>query len=167
MTIACRGFSLIEVLVASAVIAVGFAGLTSMLALSSYAVREGRHRSVAVALADERAEQIRAARWDASGDCLGLSPSPASAPVTDGCPGRGASFSPFPDERAGSLPAPFESFAREVRVLACAAGLCPLASDDLRLVSIAVSYPPTSGWGGRTSAAEQVVLVTHLVGRQR
>ena len=162
-----QGFTLVEVLVASAIIAVGLAGLTGMLALSSYAAREGRYRSVAVALADERAEQIRAARWDATGDCLGLSPSPATPPLTDECPGQGGGFSPFPDERAGDLPSPFEQFARVARVLPCAAGVCPLASGDLRLVTVTVSYTPTSGVGANASGADQALTVSHLVGRRR
>lgn len=167
MTTGERGFSLVEVLVASTVIAVGFAGLTGMLALSSYAAREGRYRSAAVALADERVELIRATRWDATGDCLGLSPSPADPPVTGGCPGQGAGLAPFPDERTGALPSPFEQFSRRARVLPCTDGVCPVASDDLRFVTVTVSYTPTSGLGGNASGAEQAVTVTHLVGRRR
>ena len=167
MTTRERGFSLVEVLVAASVIAVGFAGLAGMLALSSYAVREGRYRSVAVALADERAEQIRAARWDGTGDCLGLSPSPAFPPVTDECPGQGAGFPPFPDERAGALPPPFEQFSRAARVLSCAAAGCPVISPDLRLVTVTVSYTPTSGLGGSVSGADQSIVVSRLVGRKR
>lgn len=167
MTPRDRGFSLVEVLVAAAVIAVGFAGLAGTLALSSYVVREGRYHSVAVALADERAEQIRAARWDGIGDCLGLSPSPAFPPVTDECPGHGTGFPPFPDERAGALPPPFEQFSRAARVLSCAAGACPVISPDLRLVTVAVSYTPTSGLGGNLSGADQSVMVSLLVGRRR
>jgi prepilin-type N-terminal cleavage/methylation domain-containing protein len=162
-----RGFSLVEVLVAASVIAIGFAGLAGMLALSSYGVREGRYRSVAVALADERAEQIRTARWDGTGDCLGLSPSPAFPPVTDECPGQGVGFPPFPDERTGALPPPFEQFSRAARVLSCAAEVCPVISPDLRLVTVTVSYTPTSGLGGNVTGADQSIVVNRLVGRKR
>jgi hypothetical protein len=159
------GFGLVEVLVAAAVIAVGFAGLGSALALSSASVRDGRHRSVAVALAAERSEQLRAAQWDAGGDCLGLSPAPSLPPLTDGCPGRGAGFSPFPDERAGALPPPFEQFSRVARVVSCAAAACPIASPDLRLVTVGVSYPALPGSGG-APGVEQSVAVSRLVGRR-
>jgi prepilin-type N-terminal cleavage/methylation domain-containing protein len=162
-----RGFSLVEVLVASTIVAVGFAGLAGMVALSSYAVREGRHRSVAVALADERAEHLHAAPWDAATDCLGLSPAAALPPVTDDCPGHGAGFAPFPDERAGALPPPFEQFSRVTRVLPCAAGLCAVSSADLRLATITVFYTPTSGVGGNASGVDQSVAVNRLVGRRR
>jgi prepilin-type N-terminal cleavage/methylation domain-containing protein len=167
MTTRERGFSLVEVLVASTIVAVGFAGLAGMVALSSYAVREGRYRSVAVALADERAEQLQAVRWDGAGDCLGLSPAPAFPPVTDECPGHGAGFAPFPDEPAGALPPPFEQFARAARVRPCAAGACAVTSADLRLVTITVSYTPTSGVGSNASGIDQSVAVTRLVGRRR
>jgi prepilin-type N-terminal cleavage/methylation domain-containing protein len=162
-----RGFSLVEVLVASTVIAVGFSGLTGMLALSSSAAREGRYHSMAVALADERVEHLRAARWDGAGDCLGLSPSHAEPPLTDACPGRGAALSGFPDEPAGSLPSPFEQFSRQVRVAPCAGAACPIATADLRLVAVTVSYPPAPGWGGLPSPGAQNVRVTQLMGRRR
>lgn len=162
-----RGFTLVEVLIAAAVIAVGFAGLAGMLALSSYGVREGRHRSVAVGLADERAEQLAAARWDGSGDCLGLSPSSALPPVTAECPGHGAGYAPFPDELAGTLPPPFEAFARAVRVQSCAAaGACPVGSSELRLITAVVSYTPTSALGGALPGVHQSVAVSRLVGRK-
>jgi prepilin-type N-terminal cleavage/methylation domain-containing protein len=161
-----RGFTLVEVLVAAAVITVGFAGLTGMLALSSYGVREGRYRSVAVGLADERAEQIAAVRWDTSGDCLGVSPTSAHPPVTAECPGRGAGYAPLPDEVVGSLPPPFEEFARTARVESCAApAACPVLSPDLRLVTVVVSYPATSALGGRTRV-DQSVAISRLVGRK-
>jgi hypothetical protein len=153
--------------VAAAVIAVGWAGLVGMLALSSYSAREGRLRSVAVGLASERVEQLTAARWDGSGDCLGLSASPAVPPVTAGCPGRGAGHAPFPDEPPGSLAGPFELFARAARVQSCApAGACPVATPDLRLVTVVVTYTPTSARGGGLAGVRQSVAVSRLVGRK-
>jgi len=166
VTIREVGFTLVEVLVASSIIAVGFTGLTGMLALSGYASREGRYRSMAVALAQERAEQTRSARWDMTQDCLGLSPSPGEPAVTGACSGRGDGFAPFPDERAGELPSPFEQFSRRVRVLPCAAGACPIASTDLRLIAVTVSYAATSGRGG-APGIDQAVMLSQLLGRQR
>ena len=167
MTTRSSGFSLVEVIVASAVIAVGFAGLTSAMALSSSSIRDGRYRSAAVALAAERSEQIRAAQWDDDGDCLGLSPAASLPPLSDRCPGRGAGFSPFPDERAGTLPSPFERFSRTARILSCADGACPITSPDLRLVTIAVSYPSISGPKGAPGATAPSVAISRLVGRRR
>jgi hypothetical protein len=157
----------VEVVVAAAVIATGVAGLAGMMALASHGVREGRLRSVAVGLASERVEQLAAARWDRSGDCMGLSASPALPPVTVECPGRGPGYAPFPDEPTGTLPAPFEPFARMVRVQSCAAaGVCPVASSDLRLVTVVVAYPATSAQGGGPSGIRQSVEVSRLVGRK-
>jgi prepilin-type N-terminal cleavage/methylation domain-containing protein len=163
-----RGFSLAEVLVAAAIITVGFAGIVGMQALSAYSVREGRYRSMAVALVDERAEQAWAARWDGTDDCLGLSPSPALPPVTARCSGTGAGHGLFPDESPGTLPPPFEQLGRTVRVQTCAtAGTCAIATADLRLVSVTVVYSPTSGLGGNVTGAEQSMVVHRLVGRRR
>jgi hypothetical protein len=110
---------------------------------------------MAVGLADERVGQLAAARWDGSGDCLGLSPSPDLPPLTAECPGRPPGYAPFPDEAAGALPAPFERFARAARVQSCVTeGVCPAASPDLRLVTVVVSFPRSS------------VAVSRLVGRK-
>lgn len=163
-----HGFSLAEVLIAAAVLAMGFAGVVGMLALSSYGIREGRYRSMAVVLADERVEQVRAARWDGSEDCLGISPSPVLPPVTSGCSGTGAGYAPFPDEAPGTMPGPFEQFGRAVRIHTCAGtGVCSIATADLRLVTVAVVYSPTSGLGGNVSGIEQSMVVSRLVGRKR
>jgi len=136
-----RGFTLTEVLVAAGIVTIGLAGITAMLQLSVASGREGRHRSAAIFLAEERAEQLRGTTWDAAGDCLGVSPSVALPAATSTCPGAGADHVPFPDERAGTLRAPFELFTRTVRVQPCASvDTCPVASSDLRLVTIAIGY---------------------------
>jgi len=161
------GFTLAEVLVAAVIVTSGLAGITAMLQLSAYSVREGRYRSVAIFLAEERAEQIRGVTWGAGGDCLGVSPSPAMPPVASTCPGAGADHVPFPDERAGTLGAPFEPFTRTVRVQTCASpGTCSVASPDLRLVTIAISYGSTSGIGGSVGGGFQTITLRGLVAKR-
>jgi prepilin-type N-terminal cleavage/methylation domain-containing protein len=137
-----RGFTLTEVLVAAGIVTIGLAGITAMLQLSAASGSEGRHRSAAIFLAEERADQFRGTTWDAAvGDCLGVSPSVALPPATSTCPGAGADHVSFPDERAGTLRAPFELFTRTVRVQPCVSvETCPVASSDLRLVTIAIGY---------------------------
>lgn len=142
-----RGFTVVEVIVAAAILTVGLTGVIAMLRLAGHGTREGRQLTLAIVLAEERAEQVGAARWDgAVGDCLGLSPSPDLPPITSTCPGAEAGHVSFPDEPAGTLRAPFEQFARTVRVRACEVPeKCPASSSDLRLAAVAVSYPPLPG----------------------
>ena len=138
-----KGFTLAEVLVAAAIVTIGLAGVTAMLQLAVASSRDGRQRSAAIFLADERVEQVRGSTWDAAGDCLGVSPSGTLPPLTSTCHEAGADHVSFPDDRAGTLRAPFEEFTRTVRVEPCA-GLetCPVASQDLRLVTIAIGHGP-------------------------
>ncbi len=138
-----KGFTLAEVLVAAAIVTIGLAGVTAMLQLAVASSRDGRQRSAAIFLADERAEQVRGATWDAGGDCLGVSSSVALPPVTSTCHEAGADHVPFPDDRAGTLRAPFEEFTRTVRVQPCASlETCPVASHDLRLITITIGHGP-------------------------
>lgn len=128
---------------AAAIITVGLGGITAMLQLAAASGREGRQRSVAIFLATERAELLRGTSWNAAGDCLGVSPSMALPPVTSTCPEVGADHVSFPDEGTGALPPPFEAFTRTVRVQPCASReTCPVASPDLRLVTIAIGHGP-------------------------
>lgn len=138
-----RGFTLAEVLVAITIVTVGLGGITAMLQLAAASRGEGSHRTVAIFLADERAEHLRGVIWNAADDCLGVSPSVALPPVTSTCPEAGVDHVSFPDEDAGALRAPFETFTRIVRVQACASlATCPVVSPDLRLVSIAIGRGP-------------------------
>ncbi|MGH7332955.1 MAG: type IV pilus modification PilV family protein [Candidatus Rokuibacteriota bacterium] len=139
------GFTLAEVLVAATIVTIGLAGIASMLQLAATSSREGRHRSAATFLANERVEQLHGTTWDTAADCLGVSPSASLPPVTSMCSEASADPVSFPDERAGTLRVPFEAFSRTVRVQPCASlETCPVASHDLRLVTIAIGH----GQGG-------------------
>jgi prepilin-type N-terminal cleavage/methylation domain-containing protein len=161
------GFTIVEVIVAAAILTVGLAGVTAMLRLAGHGTREGRQLTLAIVLAEERAEQVGAARWDSAvGDCLGLSPSPDRPPITSTCSGAEAGHVPFPDEPAGTLRTPFEQFARTVRVRACEIPeSCPAASADLRLAAVAVSYPPVPGTGA-PDGRPRIVTLHSLIARR-
>jgi hypothetical protein len=152
------GFTLAEVLVAGAIVMVGLAGITAMLQLAAGSSRDGRQRSAAIFLADERAEQVRGTAWNAAGDCLGVSPAATLPPVTSTCPAAGAAHVSFPDERAGALPVPFDAFTRTVRIQPCASPeTCPVSCADLRLVTIAIA---------RGDGKQQILTVHGLVAKR-
>jgi prepilin-type N-terminal cleavage/methylation domain-containing protein len=165
------GFTIIEVLVTMSIIAVGLVSIASLIPLASSVVREGRHLTAAAFLAEERLEQIRSARWitrpsGGAEDCVGLSDSPATAPVSRDCPTGRTGDVTFPDEAVGALTAPFESYARSVRIRSCGeVGLCPFKSDELRLVTVSVRYPSWPPVGGDATGAVRAVVLAALVTR--
>jgi prepilin-type N-terminal cleavage/methylation domain-containing protein len=167
-----RGFTLAELLVAAAVIVVGLVGVAVTIPVTSYAVRDGAQLSGATFLAEARLEQVRGASWamlagGQIGDCLGVSGSASDAPTSSECPGRTGRQVTFPDDAAGSLPAPFEGYARSVRIAPCdAASACPVTSHDLRRVTVTVAYVPTSGVGGNATASTRPVVLSSFVARR-
>jgi prepilin-type N-terminal cleavage/methylation domain-containing protein len=94
-----RGFSLLEVLVASTVFTVAVVGLVPLLIVATGANTNGRTATLAVVLGQQKMEQLRALAWsvdaggaavsdtttdlttapERSGAGVGLSPSPAGA----------------------------------------------------------------------------------------
>jgi prepilin-type N-terminal cleavage/methylation domain-containing protein len=164
-----RGFTLAEVLVASAVVAVGLVGIAVLVPVTSYAIRDGGQLSASTFLAEARLEQVRGAPWSvqASGevsDCLGLSASADDAPATTDCAGRAGRHVTFADDAPGTLAPPFESHTRTVRITSCEVpGACPVQSPRLRRVTVTVGYVATSGAGGSTTGAHRPVALTSIV----
>jgi prepilin-type N-terminal cleavage/methylation domain-containing protein len=164
-----RGFTLVEFLVAAAIISVGLLGVVIVVPVAGYNVREGKQLSQATFLAEERIEQIRRATWmlTASGDvhdCIGVSSSATVPPTTSACPA--GTVVTFPDEGLGALPAPFEQYSRSVRVISChSIGACPVRTDDARLVTVTVRYIPISGVGGNVSRTTKPVVLSGLVAK--
>ena len=173
-----RGLSLVEVLVAAFLIAIGLVGVMYVVPISSYGVQEGKQMSTATFLAEQRLEEVRNAVWrlrDASlpttnpnreDDCLGVSAGSA-APSTDRCVranptacAKGAACATFPDE------ANVDGFARQVRVTNCGAGAgCSGVVDEgLRMVTVTVTYTPLTGAG--VGAATKSMSLTLLVARR-
>jgi len=150
-----QGLTLVEVIIAAAIITVGLAGVSAALQVAAHGVQEGRQLSTATFLANERLEQVRTTRWEAGPpaiDALGISPTSSAAPTT------------FPDEAArdGS----YVAYARTVRIVDCGvgAGCAGVVAADLRQVIVTVSYRPMTGVGlaasGITKAAAVTIYVT-------
>src|SRR5262249_59325147 len=102
--------SLVEILIASVIIAIGLVGLLSAVPVASYGIHEGRNLSTATFLANQRLEQVRNAAWTATpaNDCLGKSASSTAAPNSTTC--NGATVTTFADETAEA--APYRDYSR-------------------------------------------------------
>ena len=169
-----RGLTLIEVLVAAGILGVGLLALMSLVPISTYGLHEGAHLSTATFLAEQKLEELRAARWSTTPaiDCLGLSVNGTEAPTSATCSRQaprpcttGAACDIAPDE---SAIAGYPGFARTVRIGTCAAlpGECGgVTSLALRQVTVAVSYRPLTGTGALAGSAKPVVLVMNIARR--
>ncbi len=154
-----RGMTLVEILVAVAVLMVALVGLASGIPIASYGIQEGSQLTTATFLANQRLEQVKAAAWPSTPgpDTLGVSASATAAPL-------GTLGITFPDETP--VAAPYTQYTRQVRITDCGVGLgCGgMVLPDLRQVTIRVSYTPLTGVGvsGNTKSA----IVTMLVARR-
>jgi prepilin-type N-terminal cleavage/methylation domain-containing protein len=170
-----RGFSLVEILVAAALIAIGFVALLRVVPLAAAGLQQGNQQSTATHLAQQRLEQARAAVWTAvplpGTDCLGVSAGNA-APVPSGAACTTAISETyvagtnvtFPDE---SAVAGFPGYARTTRITDCGAGAgcsgivyAPVPGTGTaapRLVTVTVTYEG-SGSPGATSRTRTVRL---------
>ena len=154
-----RGMTLVEILIAAAVLMVALVGLASGIPIASYGIQEGSQLTTATFLANQRLEQVRAAAWTSTPavDNLGVSASATAAPQSGG-------VTRFPDE--SPVAAPYTQYTRQVRITDCGAGLgCGgLVLPDLRQVTITVSYAPVTGVG--VGASAKSAIVTMLVTRR-
>ena len=144
-----RGLTLAEVLVAAAILALGLAALMSVVPVASYGVQDGNQTTTATFLAQQRLEQIHNARWDATTDCVGLSPNATSPPAPSPAGTCGATAVTYPDEAAVT---DFSQYARTVRITDCGVTPCgAVTSSAMRLVTLTVTYRPISAAGGSNS----------------
>jgi prepilin-type N-terminal cleavage/methylation domain-containing protein len=142
-----RGLTLLEILLALAVIGVAFAGLGAVIPVSNAGIQGGHQLSTATFLAEQILERARAAAWTSGPavDCLGVSVGDA-APVPTGATCRGATATSFPDESAGVSGHPH--YRRAVRVTSCERTPCAgVAAAEMRLVEVTVAYTPVTAVG--------------------
>lgn len=157
------GMSLVEILIASVIIAIGLVGLLSAVPVASYGIHEGRNLSTATFLANQRLEQVRNAAWKATpaNDCLGTSASSTAAPSSTTC--NGATVTTFADET--TVAAPYSDYSRTVRITDCGVTACSgINNSDLRQVAVTVTYTPMTGAGGITTPKS--AIVTMLVAKR-
>jgi len=159
-----RGMTIVEIMVAVAIIGVGLVALASAIPLGAYGVQEGHQLSTAVFLANQRMEQVRNAPWlapepAACPDQLGVSASATAVPT-------GSCGVTFLDESPVS--ALYAGFRRTVRVTDC--GLAPgcggVLDAALRQVVVTVSYRPMTGTGTAPSGRTKAALLTSYIARR-
>lgn len=152
--------TLVEILVALAVIAIGIAGLAIVVPVAILGIHEGYQASTATFLAEQAMERTRALAWSESPeiDCLGLSAGDSS-PVPTGATCRGGISTQLPDE---STVSGHPHYRRSVRVTSCASEPCAgMRAAGLRRVEVTVTYRPltVAGVSGRDKTLRLESLV--------
>ena len=160
-----RGITVVEVLLAAAILGIGLTALMSVVPVATYGVQDGNQTSTATFLAQQRLEQVRNASWTQPTDCVGLSTNPTAEPTPSGgaCAGTPVTFA---DEATVQG---FTQYARTVRITDCGdaanVAVCGgLTSTALRLVRVTVTYRPISAAGG--SNANTSVTLEWLVAQR-
>jgi type II secretory pathway pseudopilin PulG len=171
-----RGLTVVEVLVAVALIAIGLTGLLAVVPIASYGIQEGNQLSTATFLAEQRLEEVRNAAWQANTpaqDCIGVGSSraPTSNSCTRATPTMCTSGAPCVTYADETDVTGYPGYRRTVRVLDCAgAGGCGAAphivtDGNLKLVTVSVGYRPMSGVGAAATGSKSVDL--HLLMAKR
>jgi type II secretory pathway pseudopilin PulG len=188
--------TLIEVMLAVAIISIGLAALLSAIPIAAYGIQEGSQLSTATFLANQRMEQVRNATWSAAVppppavatvpacDNLGVSPSSTAAPasaitLTTTVPLRcDTANATFGDENIGNPPCTFTPvsgsgcYTRTVRITDCGVapgcGVAPnlIVAPDLRQVTVTVSYRPMTGIGVAPAGTTKSAVTTMYIAQR-
>jgi prepilin-type N-terminal cleavage/methylation domain-containing protein len=164
-----RGVSLAEILIATAIIGIGLAGLMAVVPISISGTQEGNQLTTATFLAQQRLEQVRRVAWTATPalDCVGISASPSVPPTPSGATCNGSTAVTFADEAQNANPiAGFSQYARTTRIIDCGvgAGCGGVVNGALRLVTATVSYRPMTGMG--SAPTDKTVRVEWLLAQR-
>ena len=171
-----RGFTLVEIVMATAIIGIGLVGLMAVVPISSYGVYEGNSLTTATFLAEQKLEEIKNAVWQKlpPKDCVGVSAGNGNvAPTSTTCSRTnptactaGATCTASANESPISGNS---GYTRTVRIVDCAtvAGGCGGVSDpNLRRVTVTVSYRPLTGIGATAAGTTKPVVLTTNVARR-
>jgi prepilin-type N-terminal cleavage/methylation domain-containing protein len=163
-----RGLTLIEVLVALAILGLGLLGMLAVVPVSTYPLQEGRQRSTATFLAEQTLDYVRSAPWTFTpdNDCLGVSAPPIAPPTVpagkncrNGRTVLAAGAVTFADEPEGA------GYRRQVRITECRTTPCGgITHADLRHVEVTVSYRPLTARGVGTT--DTAVRLDSLIARR-
>jgi type II secretory pathway pseudopilin PulG len=165
--------TIVEVLVAAAIIGIGLVALMVTVPISTYGLQQGKQQSTATFLAEQRMEQIRNATWQLITpgpelDCLGVGPN--APPTSNNCTrtnptpcNSGAACTTFADEPNVTG---YTGYGRTVRIVDCGAiGCAGITDAGMRLATVSVSYTPLTGSGVSTTA--QNVTVSMLIAKRQ
>ena len=171
MILSERGMTLAEILAAVAIVGIGLVGLMTVIPISTYGVQEGKQVSTATFLAEQRLEEVRAARWASTPktpngndpDCLGVGVEGAPTSLrcvrtTPTACSDGTTCTTFTDEASV---AGYPGYSRIVRIEEngpASSGCTDPAAPEQRLVTVTVSYRPLSATGATASATKDVTL---------
>jgi prepilin-type N-terminal cleavage/methylation domain-containing protein len=158
------GLTLVEILVAVAIIGMAAAALGVVIPVSISGVQAGAQLTTATFLAEQALERARGAAWTADPpvECLGLS-SGDLAPGPTGATCHDAVTSEFPDEGAVDG---HPQYRRTVRIASCSTTPCAgVIAPGLRLVEVSVAYTPLTG-AGSVSASPGTVRLAWLVSQK-
>jgi len=171
-----RGLTLVEVLVAAAIIGIGLVGLLTVVPVSSFGVREGNNLTTATFLANQKMEELKNAVWQQipANDCIGLSAANGNvAPTSNTCTrtnptacNSGAACTTASDE---TPVAGYNGYNRTVRIVDCStvAGGCGGVNDaNFRRVTVTVTYHAITGAGSGSAGSTKPTVLTLNLGRR-